>query len=448
MTAPHPAVTGHPGEQAVSCPDVSVQAWFATDEISVAPGSTLSITLTVHNLGPGIETYSILPTGARASWLRIQHPNVTLAAGDRKNVTIEVEPPLLPTTTAGPTTLGVRIIPADEPDTDVAVETSIDVATFEDRRILALQPVQRARRRTTYEFMVDNRGNGLASCRLRLVDASGRIDGSFDPPAVGVAPGSNTLVQLRARAKHGVFRRSTRTLEFEVHAEQQGVRPAVGNFSLVQPPTLSGAVVGRLLLLAAIAGGAVLAWFGVVRPEIRDAADDAVDERVAELADGAVATDADGATDGAGTVPGTADDLVPATSDDATSEGAQSPEITVPVGEPTFFRLTVGAPLTQTVSDSRTIPDGQLFDMTDVRIENPFNDDGVASLAVNGEVVYFWSLANIRGQLFEPSITPLRLQPGDNITFSVRCDVIADPARTTCNNSINIGGTARDVDEV
>lgn len=429
---------------AVTSPDVSVQAWFASEDIVVAPGTTLTATLTVHNLGPGIETYSIVPSGVRASWLRIQTTNITLAAGDRKNVTVEIEPPMLPTTTAGPTTVGARIIPAEDPDADLSVETTIDVETFEDRRVLALQPVQRARRRAVYEFMVDNRGNGLASCRLRLVDPSGRVDGSFDPPAVGVAPGASTLVQLRSRAKHGFFRRATRTLEFEVHAEQQGVAPAVGKFSFVQPPTIPAAVLGRVLVVAAIVGGAALAWFGVVRPEIRDAADEAVDHRIDELAvaeQPATTLSGDEAPDDG------EDALTPVTTDaDANEEAA--PEIAVPVGEPTFFRLAVNAPLTQTVSDSRTIPDGQLFDMTDVRIENAFNDGGIATLLVNGEPIYFWSLQNIRGQLFEPSITPVRLQPGDNVTFSVRCDAISDPARPTCTNSINVGGTARTVDEL
>ena len=115
-------------------------------------------------------------------------------------------------------------------------------------------------------------------------------------------------------------------------------------------------------------------------------------------------------------------------------------------GEPTFFRLSVAPPLTQTADQSSTMPDGELFDMTDVRIENPFNDKGVATLLVNGEQVFIWSLDNIRGQLFEPRITPIRLQPGDNVTFSVRCDEIGDATRSTCTNAINIGGIALELD--
>ena len=78
--------------------------------------------------------------------------------------------------------------------------------------------------------------------------------------------------------------------------------------------------------------------------------------------------------------------------------------------------------------------------MTDVRVENPFNDGGQATLLVNGEPRFVWSLDNVRGQLFEPRITPIRLEAGDNITFSVRCDEIGNPSQSTCTNAVNIGG--------
>ena len=167
---------------------------------------------------------------------------------------------------------------------ELSAETTIDVLPFDLRRVVALQPVLRSRRRATYEFMVENEGNNMASCRLRLIDLTDRIDGSFDPPAVGVAPGESSLVQLRAKTIRRRFRRSTSTLEFEVEAEQQGHAPARSTFALVQPPTIPMAFLGRLLLLLALLGAAVAAWYWVVQPAIEDAAADEVDRLVAELA--------------------------------------------------------------------------------------------------------------------------------------------------------------------
>jgi hypothetical protein len=225
-------------------------------------------------------------------------------------------------------------------------------------------------------------------------------------------------VRLKARAVGRSFRRHTRTLDFEVEAEQPGHQPAAAALALVQPPTVSGSALLKTLAVLAVVGGAIWAWFGLIRPEIRDAAADQVDTRIVEL----TPTD-----DGAVAAPTTAPtDVV----DDAEPEP----------GVPSFFRLEVTPGLTETADDVATVPDGQRFDLTDVRVENPFNDRGVATLLVNGEQVFVWSLQNIRGQLFEPRITQLQLAGGDVLTFSVKCDEIGDASRSTCTTALNLGG--------
>jgi hypothetical protein len=415
-------------DQPVAFANVSVQVWFSNDEVVVEPGNQITLPLSIHNLGESTESYTILPAGLAASWTNVTRGNVTLFGGSQDVIDVIVTPPPIPTTSAGPTVVAIRVIPQGDPDGATVAEAVLAIQPFDDRRVVTLQPVQRARRRANYEFMVENHGNGLATCRLRLIDPTNRIDGSFDPPAVGVAPGGASLVLFKAKAKRGLFRRTQRTLDFEIEAEQQGHDPAIGSMSLVQPPTIPVAAISRVAVAAAIVGAAVGAWFGVIRPEIRDAADARVDERVAEL------------------TPPDPDDPTPVTTvAEETPVATLSPD----AGEPTFFRLTVDAPLTRTADKSETIPDDSVFDLTDLRIENSFNESGTASLLVNGEVVFGWSLSNIRGQLFEPNITPIRLQPGDNLTFSVKCDAIgAESSKSTCTTAINIGGRTRPADEV
>ncbi len=416
-----PVRTQHQG---VAFRTVSVQTWFSTDEIEARPGVQQVLPLSIQNLGDSTESYTIVPAGLSASWTTVQRGNITLFGGSQDVVDVRVTPPQLSTTSAGPNVIAVRVIPQGAPDDAVVAEMVLMVHPFDDRRIVTLQPIQRARHRANYEFMVENHGNGLASCRLRLIDPSNRIDGSFDPPAVGVAPGAANLVRLKARAQRGLFRRSTRTLEFEVEAEQQGHEPAIASLALVQPPTIPLAVLGRVAAVAALVGAAIAAWFGVVRPEIRDAADLRVDERIAELAP--------------------ADpDQVP-----TTTIAEDVPVETTPIeeGEPTFYRLAVDAPLTQTADSTLSIPETDEFDLTDVRVENSLNDAGIGTLLVNGEPYFQWSLSNIRGQLFEPNITPIRLQPGDNVTFAVRCDAVgAESSKSTCTTAINIRGLTRPV---
>ncbi len=411
---------------------MSVQAWFSNDDVDIDPGESLTLKLSVQNLGDATESYTIVPSGLTADWVTVDRGNITLFGGSLDVVDVEIAPPKLPSTTAGPTVVGVRIIPSNEPDETIAAETTLNIQPFDDRRIVALQPVIRARHRASYEFMVENHGNGLASCRIRLIDPSDRVDGNFDPPAVGVAPGGASLVRLKARARRGVFRRATRTLDFEVEAEQPGHDPTATDLSLVQPPTIPGAAIGRFVAVAAIIGAAVAAWFGVIEPAIEDAATDAVDARLSDF-DDAVAEIADGS---GAEVP-----VTTVADPDGTRPSADD-------GEPAFFRLSVTPPALEIADAVFTVEDGMLFDLTDLRIENANGDAGRAALLVNGDEAFVWSLENIRGSYFEPNITQIRLEPGDNLTFSVRCDVVGDPALATCFDAVNIGGRTIEIDEI
>ena len=399
---------------------VSVHAWFSNDELSLAPGDTLTLPLTVHNLGDETESYTIVPAGLTASWTNITPGNLTLFGGSQDVIDVTISPPALSSTTAGPTSIAIRVIPLGDSDDAVVAEATLMIEPFDDCRIVSLQPIQRARHRASFEFMVENHGNTVTSCRLHLVDPTDRVDGDFDPPAVGVGPGAATLVRLKARAARGGFRRATRTLDFEVEAGRQGLPPVVAPMSLVQSPTVPGAVFARVAAVVGLVAAAALAWFVMVEPAIDDAVADQVDSRLAEI------EAADPGTDG-GDVP--TDTSAP--SDDETSES---------VGISTLIRLGVDAPLTQTADQSTTLADGGVFDLTDIRVENPYNDRGIATLLVNSEPLFIWSLENIRGSFFEPRITPIRLDPGDNVTFSVKCDEIGDAGRSTCTNAVVIIG--------
>lgn len=408
---------------------VSIQVWLSHDDTDLAPGETLTLQLTVHNLGETTESYTVVPAGFAASWTTVGQGNLTLRGGSQEVLDVIVSPPAISTTSAGPTSIAVRIIPLGFSDDAVVAESTVTVAPFDDCRLVALQSVQRARRRATYEFMVENHGNTMASCRLHLIDLSDRMDGDFDPPAVGVAPGAASLVQLRAKARRGGFRRATRILEFEVEAARQGSPPAATSLTFVQSAAIPGRAIAQLAGILALTAAVVLGWLGVVKPAIEKAARDQVDERVTEFevqsepGDEPLVTTSVVETDAGGEE-----------SDDQGSSGEQ----TTP---PLSFRLPVAAPLTQVLDQTFMIPEGAVFDMTDVRVENQYGDLGIATLLVNDEQTFIWSLQNIRGSHFEPRITPIRLQPGDNVTFSVRCDEIGDASRSTCSNAVNISGT-------
>ena len=402
---------------------MAVQAWFVQEDTTVRPGTSTSLSVVVENVGERTETYTIIPAGLSAAWTTVTRPNVTLFGGSRDVIEVTVRPPAIPSMTSGPTAVAVRVLPQSDPDESTVTETIITVSPFDDRRITMLQPLLRGRRRATYEFTVDNHGNNLASCRLHLVDTSGRVDGSFDPPAVGVAPGSSSLVRLKLRARRSFFRRAERQVDFEIEATEPEHDPATGRATLIQPSTIPVRTIGRTALALAGIALVIAAWYWVVRPEIRDAADRAVADRVDEF----VPTESTVVTTTTTTVPLQEEDPVAV------------PET---VGEPISYRIAVDVGITQERSESISVPPDSQFLMTDLVLQNPNGDLGTAQLLRNGDVLYTWDLGAMNSaNEFQPRVSPLPFAPSDNIVLSVSCEAAGKPSGTGCEVAVLLGGT-------
>jgi len=400
---------------------VSFQAWFSQEEIFVQPGETTALNLALENLSGSTERFTIVPAGLSASWTTVTRPRVTLFDGASDVIEIAIRPPASPTTPAGPNVIAVRVIPESDADQTIVAEAAIVVHEFDDRRITVLEPIRRARRRTSIEFMVENHGNGPASCRLHLVDPTDRVDGSFDPPAVGVSPGASSLVRLDLVARGSRWRRYERSVSFEIEATEPDHDPAVGAATLLQQPTVSSAGMTRAATVVAAGVLALAAWFGVVRPELRDAARDAVDERIDDIRDPAAPET---------TLVPTANAPAAVVVDDRTDEGT-----------PTSYRIAVDVGISNERSESLSIPPDARFLLTDVVLQNPNGDLGRAELRHDDELLYAWDLGGMTAaNEFQPRITPIPFDPTDDIVLAVRCEVAGDTTATGCDISVLVGG--------
>ena len=414
---------------------MAVRAWFEQSEASIRPGESQRLLLTIENLDESTESLTILPTGPITAWTTVDRPTVTLFGQTHDTVEVLVRPPAAHTTSAGATTLTVKVVPPGDPDDTVVAETTLLIQAFDDRRVSLLQPLQRARRRAVFEFMVENHGNTLASCRLHLVDPSSRVDGSFDPPAVGVPPGASSLVRLKVHATSARFRRRDRQLDFEIEATQSDHQPATARASLVQPPTIPPRLISQGLLLAAVVASAAGAWFGVVRPELRDAARDAVDDRITELGTtGPTDIPVDGPVpDATATV-----EADPAAPDDTSTDRSATP------GDGTrefAVRLPLQISIGGTNSDSAAVPAGSRLLLTDIVLQNPGADLGTAALLRNSELLYEWDLgAMSAANEFQPRITPLAFAAGDEVVFRATCEGTTSATAAGCDVAVLLAG--------
>jgi hypothetical protein len=408
---------------AVAFDPVTVQAWFETTAVDIEPGSSIVLKLTVSNLDTATDSFSLAPVGMAAAWATVRPAYITLFGGAQSTVEVEVHTPRLSSTTAGPVSLGVRIVPHKDPDDVALAEITLLVAPTFDRRLTILQPALRSRRRAVYEMLVENKGNLQAHCQLHLIDPTGRLDGRFDPPAAGVEPGGTTVVRLHTVALHRQWDRRSRTIPFRVEADEQGAPSAAADGTFVQAPMVPERLGSRVLAAALTMGLIALGWFAVVRPAIDDAADRAVAERTGEVT--------------ATTVPAPTGSTVP---DQAVSGGGETPtgdlfsKVLAPVG-----------PINQPTTDEIVVPDGKRLLVTDYLIQNPFGDAGEVKLSI-GTIELRWDLSV---QLDGTDVgfrfsSPVEVKAGEKVTFQVVCRVVGLSGGSACGSTALISGTLVD----
>ena len=405
---------------------MAAQAWFSRSDIEVIPGTSAVFQLTIVNLGDTTETFSIAPVGLAAGWTTIRPGSVTLFGGSQEVVDVEVQPPLLPSTTAGPTALTVRIVPQTDPDDVGSSETTLQVGPTFTRRLHMLQPALRARRTAVYEMMLENQGNTQASCRLHLLDPTGRVDGDFDPPAAGVEPGASTLIRLKVHANRLQWERRSRTVQFTIDADQPGCPTASAPVTFVQASMIPERLFARLLGMAFAIAALAAVWFGIVKPAVRDAAHDAV---AAQLPAAISSTTLVNATPSV-----VSNDSVP-----VSTIVTVAPPV---VDQGTLFSqlLAPKAPAAQTAAVTVDVPAGQTFQLTDFALQNPDQDAGIAVLLNGTTPIYTISLADVQGDKRVSWVSPPEVPGGTSLVFQVTCNGPGGVASGACTTSMFVSG--------
>lgn len=396
---------------------MAAQAWFSRGDVDVTPGTIAVLQLTVVNLGDTTDTFVLTTAGMAAAWSTINPATLTLFGGTQQTVDIEVFPPLLPSTTAGPTSLSIRIIPHSDPDDVRGAETTLNIISSFDRRLDVLQPALRGRRSANYEMMLENRGNTQASCRLHLIDSSGRVEAEFDPPAAGVEPGGSTLIRMKVRTKGFQWERRTRTIPFRIDADQPGSPTATSNATFVQTPMVPEHLVGRIVGLLTVAAVLLTGWFAVVKPAIRDAADTAVREAVPETTT---------------TITPTINSQTGVTVSSSVPQDDKGTIVNIP--------LSVSVPVGQSDTATYKVPAGQRLRVTDIVVQNPNSDQGTLLILRGDAPLFTFSLVQVYGDARASLVTPIELLTGEELIVQVTCTSQGDQTLTSCFQNVFVSG--------
>lgn len=383
---------------------------LSLSEVVVSPGDDEVVGLTVRNVGSQPASFSIVTSGFVQGWTIIDPPVLTLPPGGEEQATVSLRPPRRWSVPAGASPLTIRIVSHDVPDEVAIVEGTVTVLAFDDRRLSLAQTVQRAKRRAEFDLVLENLGNARASCRVSLTDAAARLEATFSPPSIGVDPGESSVTRMELGSRRRRWRSGPRALPFEVSATQEGHTIVAASGTLLQTPMIDGRSFGRAFVALALAGALAAAWFGVLRPEI----DDAAQRAAAELA--------------------------ASTTTVATSPTSEPPSFSASAeGTPFDTRLAVEAPLGGQSVTSYTVPEGRRLEVTDVLWQNPNGDSGRLELLRNSSSLYRIALENLTDYA-NALVTPYAFGAGERVNVQLSCTAIGDPNASDCAVAVTITG--------
>ncbi|WP_405763695.1 hydrolytic protein [Streptomyces sp. NBC_01420] len=430
--------------------------------VTVSPGAEATTTLTVRNDGDIVEAYTLDVVGDCAAWTTVEPARVSLYPGTSETVTVRFAPPRSHEVRAGEKPLGIRVLPAEHPESVAVPEMTVVVEPFRELRA-TLEPGRRrgwlgARFRTA----VQNRGNAPTDVVL-----SGRQQGeelrlAFTPERRRLEPGESAEAGLKVRARKLIWFGAPAAWPFEVVvAEPEAEGAGVEDARAGQPEPLQGEFAQLplfpkwlLILLAAILA-LLLAWFALVRPAVRSTAKEAGAKAAQEenrqprqggSASGGTADGGQGKPEGQGGQEASAG----ASGSGGGSGGSGSTGGAGGAGanpEQSSETIDVQTGAGARKAGTYVVPEGKTFGVTDIVVANFQGDEGLLTISFGKRKITTIALETFRNQDYH-WVTPIQIPEKAAVTVSVTCSKPGTPATGTqasgCHQVLNVSGVLSD----
>lgn len=99
-------------------------------EVSVAPGSSLVIPVALHNRGPEDGFFELAVRGIPSTWVSMPAPVIRLAAGEQRQVSLTLQPPIPPVGRAGRHQMVIRAASQARPEVAAEATCMLTVAAL------------------------------------------------------------------------------------------------------------------------------------------------------------------------------------------------------------------------------------------------------------------------------------------------------------------------------
>ncbi|MEU6508342.1 hydrolytic protein [Streptomyces sp. NPDC046942] len=424
--------------------------------VTVTPGGTAATSLTVRNDSDIVEAYTLEVVGDCASWTTVEPERVSLYPGTSETVTIQLAPPRSPHVRAGDVPLGVRVLPAEHPESVTVPETTVHIEAFHELRTELLPRRRRGWLRGRYRLAVRNEGNTPARVSFSPEQPGEELKFGFTPAELALEPGESAETRLRVRTGRPVwfgkpvvwpFTVGVGDSEAEEEAERPGtaVRPSL-EAEFVQIPVFPKWLLALLAALIAL----IVAWFALVRPAVRSAAKQAADE-VVQPRPTTPGGSRNGQSPGTGTGTGTGTGSRQGGQGTNTAPGAggDGPDGTAAgAGQQSSATIDVQTSGGADKTGTYVVPKGKIFGITDIVVANFQGDEGVMTLTFGDRKITTIALETFRNQDYH-WVTPIKIPEDATVTMNVTCAKPGTPATgrqaTQCHEVLNVSGVLSDV---
>jgi hypothetical protein len=432
-------------------------------EVTVAPGETATTSVTVRNDSDIVEAYSLEIVGDCTSWAVVEPARVSLYPGTSETVTIRLEPPRSAEIRAGEVPLGVRVLPAEHPESVRVLETTVHVGEFRELHTELAPRRRRGWLRGRYRLAVRNQGNSPVEVGFTAGQAGEELGFAFSPAERKLEPGESAEAGLRVRTGKPVWFGAPVVWPFTVETTESGdeeeaqrdpnaVRAPL-DAEFVQIPVFPRWLLVVLAALLAL----LLAWFLLVRPAVRSAAEEAATEAVrprpTPAGEQAGQTPGSGSGTGRDARPGGQENGAPsgaggdgsaAGDGSASGDGSSAGDGTSGGGgrqsSATIDLQTSGG---ETRSGTYRVPEGSVFGVTDIVVANFQGDEGVLTISFGDRKITTIALETFRNQDYH-WVTPIKIPENDTVTVEVTCDKPGTPATGRraqgCHEVLNVSG--------
>ncbi|WP_229403198.1 COG1470 family protein [Micromonospora okii] len=420
---------------------------LASTSVSVAPGGVAEVPVTVRNAGDTVEAYRVEVLGVPAEWVTVQPDTLNLYPAGSDTVTVTFRPPRSSRVDAGDLPFGVRVTPSEYPDSVVVEEGVLTIEPFAEVAAQVQPPSRSGLRSARYRIDTDNLGNVPELVGFAAVEGTDQVTFVLPAEPVAVPNGTRAETRLRVRARRLLWWGEPKEYPFAVE-----LRPTDGlvrnlDATFVQRPVISAGLLKLLAALLALLLALAAIWFGLLRPQVKTAAREAVEaEKARQVAQGETVPSPSAQPGAPGASPGAPGGGVPG----GGTPGGGAPNGGGPGGpagglggEQFSVAITFRTSPNGSAQRSYTVPEGRTFLLTDFLVDNVQGDEGTLTVTANQVRVVTYALENFRNQDYH-SVTPIRVPARGKVTLTVVCRRPGTPANapraTTCRESLYLNG--------